>query len=118
MPERPFPGGVRRALAAVVATFKVAVELLLAGGVTGFPVKPQVGPLVTAGETAQARVTAELKPPVELTVMVAFARTPGLPEVLESAPSEMVKLPLLAPVEYFATKASTLPPYVVCNTPV
>ena len=99
-----------RALAAVVATFSVADALPPAGGVTGFPVKPQVGPLVTAGETAQARVTAELKPPVELTVMVAFAKTPGLPEVLESAPSAMVKLPLDAPVEYAATKASTAPP--------
>src|SRR5579859_1591485 len=102
MLERPFAGAVRRALAAVVATFNVAVPLPLAGGVTGFPVKPQVGPLVTTGETAQARVTAELKPPVEFTVMVAVAVTPGLPEVLESGPLAIVKLPVLvAPVAYF-----------------
>src|SRR5579862_558538 len=109
MLERPFDGA-RRALAAEVATFKVAVELLLAGGVTGFPVKPQVGPSVIAGETAQARVTAELKLLVEVTVIVALDRTPGLPDGLESAPLVMVKLPLLAPVEYAATKASTEPP--------
>src|SRR5579859_2310666 len=111
MLERPFAGAVRRALAAVVATFNVAVPLAFAGGVTGFPVKPQVGPLVTAGETAQARVTAELKPPVEVTVMVAFARTPGLPDGLLSDPFAIVKLPvLLVPVEYAATKASAEPP--------
>src|ERR1700739_3293865 len=109
MPECPFAGGVRRALAAVVATFSVAVPLPFAGGVTGLPVKPQVGPLVTAGVIAQARVTGEVKPLVEFTVMVAVARTPGLTEGLESAPLAMVKLAELVPVLYFATKASVTP---------
>src|SRR5579862_1125467 len=99
MLERPFAGRSRRADAFVVATLRVAVALLFAGGVTGFPVKPQVGPLETAGETPQDRVTAELNPLVELTVMVAVARTPGLPEVFESAPLAIVKLALLPAVE-------------------
>src|ERR1700722_6154690 len=103
------------ALAAVVDTVSVAVAVLLDGGVTEAG-KLQVGPSVTTGATVQARLTCELKPFTEVTVMVAVAETPGLPEVADRAPLDTVKLPVVVPAsEYFATKASPVPPLAVCS---
>jgi|SRR6266568_649719 len=118
MPEdRRSAGRSSSALAAVVLTVSVEVTVLLAGGVTGLGLTPQVGPLVTTGATEQPRVTAELKPFVEPTVIVAVAETPGLPDVTDKAPFVTVKLAVVACV-YFATKASVPPPLVVCLAPV
>jgi hypothetical protein len=88
----------------------VAVTEPLAGGVTGLGVTLQVGALGTTGATEQARVTAPLKLFVEVTVMVAVAETPGLPEVGDKAPFVTVKFAFVPEVEYFATKASKVPP--------
>ena len=107
------------ALAAVVATLRVAVAVLLAGGVTEpLGVNEQVGPLVTAGVTAQVSATTAEKLFTEVTVIVAVAETPGLPDAADSAPLVTVKLPdVVAVWLYFATKASTPPPVAVCFTP-
>ena len=107
-------GPSRRAMAAVVATFKVAVALPLADTVTNPPLgllKLQLGPLATAGETEHASCTWPAKPAVEVTVIVALAETPALPDVGESAPLLRVKFALAPLVRYFATKASPVPPY-------
>ena len=116
MPESE--GRSSSALAAVVATLSVAVAELLASGVTELPglLNEQVGPSATTGATVQARVTAELKPFTDFTVMVAVAETPGLPEVADRAPLVTVKLPVVVPdSEYFATKASPVPPFAICS---
>jgi hypothetical protein len=113
--RRPFPS---IALATVVATLRVDVVVLFAGGVTLGLLKLQVGPFVTTGETVHARATAALKPPVDPTVIVAVADTPACPDVFDSAPLLTVKLPDDAPVLYFATNASVPPPRVVCKDPV
>jgi len=93
---RPCCGCASIALdAAIVATFRVAVAVPPpAVGVTDAPglLNVHVGPFVTEGVTAQARLTAELKPLTEVTVMVAVAETPGLPEVAERAPFVTRKL--------------------------
>src|ERR1700722_2542933 len=116
MPEDLWSEGrSSNALAAVVATLRVAVAVLLGGGVTEAG-KLQVGPSLTTGATVQARVTAELKLFTDVTVMVAVAETPGLPEVADRAPLDTVKLPVVVPVsEYFATKASPVPPVAGCS---
>jgi hypothetical protein len=100
------------ALAAVVATLRVAVAVLLAGGVTEpLGLNEQVGPLVTAGVTAQVSATTAEKLFTEVTVIVAVAETPGLPDAADNAPLVTVKLPdVVAVWLYFATKASKLPP--------
>ena len=92
---------------------RVDVVVLFAGGVTLGLLKLQVGPFVTAGETAQVRATGALKPPVDPTVIVAVAETPACPDVFDSAPLLTVKLPDDEPVLYFATNASVPPPKVV-----
>jgi hypothetical protein len=92
---------------AVVAKFNVAVAVALAAGVIGvLGVKEHVGALGTTGATEQASVTGELNPSTEVTVTVAVAETPGLPEAGDRAPVASVKLAS----EYLATKASKLPP--------
>src|SRR5579863_1968323 len=103
------------ALAAVVLTVSVAVTVPLAGGVTEAPglLNAQVGPLETTGATAQARVTAELKPFTEPTVIVDVAETPAAPDVGDNAPLAMVK-PAAVPWVYFATNASVPPPLAAC----
>jgi hypothetical protein len=77
--------------------------------------KEQVGALGTTGATEQARVTAPPKLFVEVTVMVAVAETPGLPEVGDKAPFVTVKFAFVPEVEYFATKASPVPPAAGCS---
>jgi hypothetical protein len=97
----------------------VEVTVALAGGVTELGLNEQVGPLGSAGATAQARVTAEAKPLVDVTVIVAVADPPGCPEVGESASSVTVKFVAVPDCEYFATKASKLPPPKdACAAPV
>ena len=98
---------------------RVDVVVLFAGGVTLELLKLQVGPFVTAGETAQVRATAALKPPVDPTVIVEVADTPACPDVFDSAPLLTVKLPPDdVPALYFATNPSVPPPKVVCRDPV
>src|SRR5215831_12464812 len=109
-----FVGCTSSALAAVVATLSVAVVVPFAGGVTLEWSKLQVGPFVTTGDTVHCSCTAELKPFVEVTVVVEVAETPACPEVFDNAPLVTVKLALeVEPVEYFATNASVFVPYVV-----
>src|SRR5690349_21067822 len=67
-PPRPSNGTSSRADAVVVDTVRVDVTVPLAGGVTEAGLREQVGPFVTAGETAQVRATAELNPAVDVTV--------------------------------------------------
>ena len=89
----------------------VAVTVLLAAGVTGLGLTLQVGPLGTTGATEQARVTGALKFFVEVTVMVAVAETPGIPEAGDKVPFVTVKPDIV----YLATNASPVPPVVVCS---
>ena len=78
--------------------------------------KVQVGPFVTTGETVHASCTAELKPFVDPTVIVAVAETPACPDVFDNAPLATVKLAFEeAPVAYLATKASITPPKLACR---
>ena len=75
---------------------RVAVTEPPAGGVTGvLGLSEQVGPLETAGVTAHVRVTAELKPFTDPTVIVDVAETPGLPDVFDKGPFATVKVPLV-----------------------
>ena len=62
------------------------------GGVTELLLNEHVGALATAGATEHASATAELNVDlVDVTVMVAVAETPGVPEVGDRAPLVMEK---------------------------
>ena len=73
----------------MVLTVSVVVACPPAAGVTAAAV--QVGAGVTAGVMSQAKVTLELKLPIDLTVSVEVAEPPGVTEAGESEVPDTVK---------------------------